>query len=77
MPHIATFLAYAEGTADEVNEKVVSFTEQRRVVPCGLWRDAEVPGWVVTELTCYDSAVDRDPAEVAGLLAEALAIVLP
>ncbi len=46
-------------------------------MPCGLWQDAEVPGWVVTELTCYDSAVDRDPAEVAGLMAEALAIVLP
>jgi len=77
VPHIGTFLAYAEGSADEVNEKVVSFTEQRQVVPCGLWQDAEVPGWVVTELTCVDTALDRDPAEVAGLMAEALAIVLP
>ena len=77
VPHIATFLAYAEGTADEVNEKVVTYAEQHRVVPSGQWRDADVPGWVVTELTCYDSAVDRDPAEVAGMLAEALAIVLP
>src|SRR6478735_4992715 len=74
VPHIGTFLAYAEGSADEVNEKVVSFTEQRQVVPCGLWQDAEVPGWVVTELTCVDTALDRDPAEVAGLMAEALAI---
>lgn len=77
VPHIATFLAYAEGTVDEVNERVVAFTEQRGVVPCGLWQSAEVPGWVVTELTCYDTAVDKDPAEVAGLVAEALAIVLP
>ncbi|MCF6379220.1 beta-eliminating lyase-related protein [Nocardioides KLBMP 9356] len=77
VPHIATFLAYAEGTPDEVNERVVSFTEQRKVVPCGLWSPADVPGWVVTELTCYDSAVGKDPAEVAGMMAEALAIVLP
>ena len=66
MPHIATFLAYAPGTADEVNERVVAFTEERGVVPCGLWRDADVPGWVETELTCYEAAVARDPAEVAG-----------
>ncbi len=77
VPHIATFLAYAEGSADAVNEKVVAFTEQRRVVPCGMWQDAEVPGWVVTELTCYESAASRDPAEVAELVAEALATVLP
>ena len=60
-----------------VNEKVVTFTEQRKVVPCGMWQDADVPGWVVTELTCYEAAACRDPAEVAGLLAEALATVLP
>ena len=41
-------------------------------MPCGLWRDADVPGWVVTELTCYESAVGHDPAEVAGLMAEAV-----
>ena len=72
VPHIATFLAYAEGTADDVNEKVVSFTEERRIAPCGLWQDAEVPGWVVTELTCYDSAMSHDPVEVAGLMAAAV-----
>ncbi len=72
VPHIATFLAYAPGTADEVNERVVAFTEERGIVPSGLWRDAEVPGWVETELTCYESAIDHDPAEVARLLAEAV-----
>ena len=72
VPHIATFLAYAPGTADDVNERVVTFTEQRGIVPCGLWHDADVPGWVVTELTCYEAAATRDPVEVAALLAEAL-----
>lgn len=72
-PHIATFLAYAPGEADEVNERVVAYTEEHRVVPSGLWQPADVPGWVVTELTCYDAAVDRDPAEVAEQLAAVVA----
>ena len=71
-PHIATFLAYAPGTADEVNERVVTFTEERGIVPSGLWRDSDVPGWVETELTCYESALAHAPAEVAALVAEAL-----
>ena len=33
---------------------------------------ADVPGWVETELTCYESAITRDPAEVAGLMAAAV-----
>ncbi|MFC7363423.1 threonine aldolase family protein [Nocardioides astragali] len=71
-PHIATFLAYGRGTADEVNERVLAFTEERGIVPSGLWRASEVPGWVVTELTCYESAISHDPAEVAGLMAAAV-----
>ncbi|KRE96334.1 hypothetical protein ASG76_04740 [Nocardioides sp. Soil774] len=71
-PHIATFLAYAPGTADEVNERVVAWTEANGVVPCGLWQPADVPGWVVTELTCYESAAGRDPGEVADVMAAAV-----
>lgn len=41
-------------------------------MPSGLWRDADVPGWVETEVTCYESAVARDPADVARLMAEAV-----
>ena len=72
VPHIATFLAYAPGTAEEVNERVVALVEERGVVPCGLWSQADVPGWVQTELTCYEAAITRDPGEVAALVAEAV-----
>ncbi|GAB3019596.1 threonine aldolase [Nocardioides flavus (ex Wang et al. 2016)] len=72
VPHIATFLAYAPGTADEVNERVLAMVEERGIVPCGLWAAADVPGWVRTELTCYEAAVTRDPREVAALVAEAV-----
>lgn len=72
VPHVATFLAYAPGAADEVNERVVALVEERGVVPCGLWSEADVPGWVQTELTCYEAAITRDPGEVAALVAEAV-----
>ena len=42
------------------------------MVPCGLWQAADVPGWVVTELTCYESALARDPGEVADVMAAAV-----
>lgn len=71
-PHIGTFLAYAPGTADEVNERVVAFVEDRGIVACGLWRDSDVPGWVETELTCYEPAIRHDPVEVAGLVVAAV-----
>ena len=71
-PHIATFLAYAPGTADVVNERVVAFAEERGVVPSGLWHDTDVPGWVETELTCYESAIAHDPGDVARVMAEAV-----
>ena len=72
-PHIATFLAYAPGEADEVNERLVAHVEEHGIVPSGMWSASEVPGWVVTELTCYDSAADRDPAEVAEQIAAVVA----
>jgi threonine aldolase len=77
VPHIATFLAYAPGTADEVNERVIAFTEERGTVPSGLWRDTDVPGWVETELTCYETAIAHDPVEVAGLMAAAVGSSAP
>ncbi|WP_210651659.1 low specificity L-threonine aldolase [Nocardioides sp. SYSU D00065] len=69
VPHISTFLAYAPGTAEEVNERVIGWAEEHGVVPSGLWHAADVPGWVETELACYDAAVTHDPGEVADLLA--------
>ncbi|TGN65292.1 hypothetical protein EXE59_16000 [Nocardioides eburneiflavus] len=56
----------------EVNERVVALVEERGVIPCGLWSEADVPGWVQTELTCYEAAITRDPGEVAALVAEAV-----
>ncbi|SEC89793.1 Threonine aldolase [Nocardioides exalbidus] len=74
VPHIPTFLAYVPGTPDEVNERLIAFAAERGTMPSGMWRRADVPGWVETELSCYDAATGHDPAEVAALLAEAVGI---
>ena len=71
-PHIGTFLVYAPGDPDAINERVIAFAEDRGVLLSGLWRPAEVPGWSVTELACYESAVVHDSAEVAEWMAEAV-----
>ncbi len=73
MPHIATFLAYAPGEADEVNERVVAHVEEHGIVPCGLWQPSEVPGWLVNELACYDAALGHDPVDVAEQIAAVVA----
>ena len=44
----------------------------RGIVPSGLWRESEAPGWVETELTCYEPALSRSPVDVARVMAEAV-----
>ncbi|RYB90035.1 threonine aldolase [Nocardioides oleivorans] len=74
VPHVPTFLAYAPGTPDEVNERLITHAAEHGTMPSGMWRRADVPGWVETELTCYDAATRHDPVEVAALLAAAVGI---
>lgn len=65
-PQTNTFLVFAEGDADEVNERLVAFMERERLQPCGSWMPAEVPGWIVTEMAAQAGSLDFDPATVAG-----------
>ena len=71
-PHIGTFLVYAAGEADTINESVLSFAEEHGIVPGSTWRPADVPGWSVTELACYGSAVVHDPADIADQMVQAV-----
>ena len=71
-PHIGTFLVYAPGESETINERVLALAEERGTLSSGMWRDADVPGWSVTELACYESAVVHDPVEVAEWMAEAV-----
>ena len=72
-PHIATFRCTPRARPTRSTSGSSRYVEQHGIVPSGTWRDAEMPGWVVTELTCYDSAADRDPAEVAEQIAAVVA----
>jgi threonine aldolase len=65
-PHTNTFLAFADGDAEAITEKVVAFMEEERVAPCGRWRAARAPGVAMTEVTIHRAALEHDPAAVAG-----------
>ena len=69
-PHTSTFLVHGPGTADDVNERLVAWVEDHRLLLTGGWRDGAVPGTVVNELVVAAPALERDPDEVAGWLAD-------
>ena len=70
VPHTCTFEVYADGRATEVNERLVAFVERTGVQLCGMWRQTDDTGAVVTELACYADAATYAPAEVADWFAE-------
>jgi hypothetical protein len=69
-PQTNTFELFAEGGADDVNERIIAFMERTRVQPCGLWQAAEVPGWATCEVAVHDAALPRQPGEVVEWLTE-------
>ena len=70
VPQTCTFEVYADGRADDVNERLVGFVERTGVQLSPLWRQTDDPGTVVTELACYADAAAVDPAQVATWFAE-------
>src|SRR4051794_20655676 len=50
-PHTNTFLLFADGDPDAITQRPVAFMEKEKVVPCGRWWAARVPGLVTTEVT--------------------------
>lgn len=69
VPGTCTFEVYADGVADEVNERLLDFMAAERTQLCGPFRQTDDPGTVVTELTCYAAATGHDPEVVADWLA--------
>ena len=68
-PGTCTFEVYADGDADAVNERLLAFMEAERLQLCGLFRQTDDPGTVVTEVTCYAASLEHDPEVVAYWLA--------
>lgn len=72
VPHANQFLAYAAGDADAVNERLLALIEERRIgLPA--WRAAQEPGRITTEFTVSRAALNLNPAEMAALVAAAVA----
>jgi threonine aldolase len=69
VPGMCTFEVYADGIADEVNERLLAFMDTERTQLCGLFRQTDDPGTVVTEVTCYAASLEHDPEVVADWLA--------
>ncbi|GAA1479080.1 beta-eliminating lyase-related protein [Nocardioides aestuarii] len=70
VPHVHTFRVHAAGEADEVNERALAVMRREDLALTGMWRAADEPGRVHTELTCSAASLDHDPARVAALLGE-------
>lgn len=70
VPHINTFLLYAAGDPDRVNERLLAALERYSIAFCRSWSAAEEPGRVVTEITLGEGALELDPAKIAALIGE-------
>ena len=72
VPQTNQFLAYAAGDADAVNERLLALIEERRIgLPA--WRAAQEPGRITTEFAVSPAALKLDPAQMAALVAAAIA----
>ncbi len=72
VPHANQFLAYAAGDADAVNERLLALIEERHIgLPA--WRAAQEPGRITTEFAVSRAALGLDPAQMAALVAVAIA----
>jgi len=72
LPHTNQFLAYAAGDADAVNEQLLALIEERHIgLPA--WRAAQEPGRITTEFAVSRAALKLDPAQMAALVAAAIA----
>jgi threonine aldolase len=72
VPHANQFLAYAAGDAGAVNERVLALIEEHHIgLPA--WRPAQEPGRVTTEFAVSRAALTLDAAQMAALVAAAVA----
>lgn len=69
-PHISTFELYVDGSADEVNERLLAFIEREKVMLCFPFRDGDMPGTAVTEVAAYRAATAFEADQVADWFVE-------
>ena len=72
VPHTNQFLVFAAGDANAVNERLLGLIEERQIA-MPTWHAAPEPGRITTEFTVSGAALKLDPAEMAALVATAIA----
>ena len=70
VPHTNTFLLYAAGDVDAINERLLALMLERKVAMGFLWRPSDEPGRVITELAVGSAALHLDPVQVAAWIAD-------
>lgn len=71
-PATNTFLVYAAGEADAINERILAIAEQERVLLSAPWTPSEEPGRSKTEVTIGRGALELDPVAMAERFATAV-----
>ena len=69
-PHISTFQLYVDGSADEINERLLVFIERESTMLSFPWRGTDVPGTATVEVAFYGAALGFEPAQVADWFVE-------
>lgn len=70
VPPTNTFELYAAGEVDAVNERLIEFMAEHKLVLTYPWRSTDVPGRVVCELEIGDAALGLDPGRIAAWIAD-------
>ena len=71
VPHTNAFRIHAAGTADDLNERLVSVAETEQVQLLSGWQMADVPGRAWSEFTVGPATLEWDPQEAVQALAAA------
>jgi len=69
-PHTNTFILYAAGEPDAVNERLLAFMNEHRIALTHPWWESREPGRIACELAVGESALDLDPKQVAAWIGE-------
>jgi len=70
VPHTNTFLLYAAGDPEVVNERLLTFMTEHKLALTHQWWESREPGRIACELAIGDSALGLDPKQVAAWIGE-------
>jgi len=72
-PHTNTFILYAAGDPEEVNERLLAFMAEHQLALTHPWWESREPGRIACELAIGDPALGLDPKQVAAWIGELVA----